>query len=218
MEHSVKENTSHGLKKFIINGQNSDFGRYPYHALLMHETGKGYCGGTLIAPDVILTAAHCEIPVWVGVGRHFRHTYSDGDELHRILYSYRHPYFFQQTFDFDLILLKLRDTSAKPPIRLNDDPKLPDVSQGSAQNVVTVAGFGKTHHGYAADTIQEVNLNMISNDVCEESRDPYSNVLDFQIGYEGLIFDNMFCLADLSESGKDACSGKLFDVMVEKKN
>ena len=43
----------------IIGGQNAIRGRYPYIVTLVDSTGTLYCGGTLIAPDVVLTASHC---------------------------------------------------------------------------------------------------------------------------------------------------------------
>eukprot|EP00547_Thalassionema_nitzschioides_P003168 CAMPEP_0194211888 /NCGR_PEP_ID=MMETSP0156-20130528/11295_1 /TAXON_ID=33649 /ORGANISM="Thalassionema nitzschioides, Strain L26-B" /LENGTH=899 /DNA_ID=CAMNT_0038939575 /DNA_START=94 /DNA_END=2790 /DNA_ORIENTATION=+ len=53
--------TSNNAASKIIDGTNSDQGRYPYMVALRQTKGRRYvvCAGTLIAPDIVLTAAHC---------------------------------------------------------------------------------------------------------------------------------------------------------------
>jgi secreted trypsin-like serine protease len=41
----------------LFGGENATAGRYPYFVRLV---GAGQCGGALIAPDIVVTAAHCE--------------------------------------------------------------------------------------------------------------------------------------------------------------
>jgi hypothetical protein len=45
-------------EKRVVGGQIAVANRYPYYACLKGEKGIS-CGGTLIAPDIVLTAAHC---------------------------------------------------------------------------------------------------------------------------------------------------------------
>ena len=206
-----EDDTITGLKTYIINGNDSSLGRYPYQVLLMREKGEFYCGGTLIAPDIVLTAAHCAVPARVEVGRHARNDNNDDFESHEILFSYRHPRYGKKSFEFDMQLLKLSKPSHNKPIRLNGNENLPNVIQGADQSLVTVMGFGKTKYGgSSANTLQEVDLNVISNEVCDQSRDSNSKRRDYQNGYEGKIFNDMLCLGDLNNSGKDSCAGKLF--------
>ena len=195
-----------GLQTYIVNGNDSSGGRYPYQAMLFRETGPNArfgCGGSLIAPDIVLSAAHCGIPKQVEIGRDSRVEDNGNFDRRDVLYSYRHPRNDKQSYAYDLLLLKLSAPSTKRPIRLNDNPALPIVNQ-----LVTVTGFGKlAYNGVPSITLQEVELNAMSNDVCSMSKDLNSKREDFQQGYEGLIQDNMLCLNDLSGSKKDACSG-----------
>jgi secreted trypsin-like serine protease len=43
----------------IINGDDAKKNRYPYYVSLLDIEGRHRCGGSLIAPDIVLSAAHC---------------------------------------------------------------------------------------------------------------------------------------------------------------
>lgn len=63
----------------LTNGNKADVGEFPFQAALGYKSENGYdidfnCGGSLIADDIILTAAHCvnkkfDQPVMVRLGR-----------------------------------------------------------------------------------------------------------------------------------------------------
>jgi len=43
----------------IIKGRKAAEGRFPYFVSLINKKGAHRCGGVLIAPDMVLTAASC---------------------------------------------------------------------------------------------------------------------------------------------------------------
>jgi hypothetical protein len=43
----------------IVGGEKAPKGRYPYMVALVDRGMKLVCGGSLIAPNVVLTASHC---------------------------------------------------------------------------------------------------------------------------------------------------------------
>jgi hypothetical protein len=56
----------------IISGEDAKENEYPYIVSLRSSfTGNHMCGGTLIAPDIVLTAAHCDgaKSIWAGLYR-----------------------------------------------------------------------------------------------------------------------------------------------------
>ena len=52
----------------VVGGVDAPRGRYPYIAGLFDGNFGPFCGGTLIAPNVVLSAAHCGSPSRVSIG------------------------------------------------------------------------------------------------------------------------------------------------------
>ena len=153
------------------------------------------CGGTLIHPDIVLSAAHCNADpffrtVWIG-----SHNYQEG--LTRTIVSRKsHPNYDMYSSDYDYILLKLDEpVDDITPVRLSqseeDDPEDGDP--------LTVIGFGVVDEWdfYDSQTLQEVTVNTIPHQQCHEQ---------YLYGWPSVNKVTMLC-AGTEEGGKDTCIG-----------
>ncbi|KAL7463693.1 hypothetical protein ACHAXS_004052 [Conticribra weissflogii] len=163
----------------IIGGDAAAMGRYSYAVSLQDDIGH-FCGGSLITPDVVLSAAHCAGPDFeVVIGRHDLE--SSHGEVIQVISEVRHPNYDESTTnnDFHLIFLENPVSISYKLVNLNSNSAVPSVKQP-----VTVMGWGDT---VAADDVQElspilkdVEVNVISNE------------------------DHMMCARDI---GEDSCQG-----------
>eukprot|EP00579_Thalassiosira_antarctica_P013834 CAMPEP_0201927860 /NCGR_PEP_ID=MMETSP0903-20130614/19621_1 /ASSEMBLY_ACC=CAM_ASM_000552 /TAXON_ID=420261 /ORGANISM="Thalassiosira antarctica, Strain CCMP982" /LENGTH=718 /DNA_ID=CAMNT_0048466159 /DNA_START=16 /DNA_END=2172 /DNA_ORIENTATION=- len=184
----------------IINGIPTPSNRYSYAVSLIDtDTDEHICGGTLIAPDIILTAGHCSTYFdSIHVGRHDRINQAEGFG-HLIVEEHRaHPDYGNVIMN-DFALAKLYGTSSVTPVKISNRKNHPVVGEA-----LTVMGWGVTQQGEsstASDVLRSVDVNSLSNAVCEGSQGEYQGET---VSYAGYIRDNMMCAWS---SDKDACQG-----------
>ena len=191
-------------KKRIIGGHDAPRGRYEYIVSLQAESGKHTCGGTLIAPDIVLSAAHCYGSFTrVSIGLH-NFSIDRSYEIYSVTTDIPHPK-YQYSEDntdvsYDFLLIKLSQPVAKfDPVRLNRKKSIPQ----KKGDPLVVMGWGTidTDGTIMSPHLQEVVLKYLPNDTCKTSRGWIDGVL---YSYASFVQDSMLCAWD---EGKDACVG-----------
>lgn len=132
----------------IVNGNDAAEGRFDYQALLGVVSGESFrfhCSGTLIAPDIILTAAHCLTDsIGAQMGRHNRNDLSEIYIQKTPKEILRHPsHNFPKQDSHDIALLFFNSTfDGYPTVKLNRPPegRIPTEEQ-----TLTVTGWGALH-------------------------------------------------------------------------
>ncbi|POI34745.1 hypothetical protein CIB84_001504, partial [Bambusicola thoracicus] len=98
----------------IIGGANSVEGEWPWQASLQVR-GRHICGGTLIADRWVVSAAHCfqderlaSPSVWtIYLGKYFQNTTSHTEVSFKVIRLFLHPYYEEDSHDYDVALLQL---------------------------------------------------------------------------------------------------------------
>ena len=231
----------------IINPSSSSTIRYPYLASLTYFGGAHICGGSLIAHDIILTAAHCAgYTSSIELGRTDMTTPFNKDRHERIdvAYEIKHPLWDATTVDNDFMILKLVRASVMnyTLISLNTDPNIPNdeatttttVQQQSAPTM-TIMGFGDTNSdpniNEPSNILLEVEIEYIPSDICKSIRGENIKDSGVIIDYSNKITPNMMCAMDKDDTttttggdddennivNEDSCTGDSGGPMIIKK-
>jgi hypothetical protein len=196
----------------IVGGQEADPGEWPWQVALVRtgmDPGNGqFCGGTLIARDWVLTAAHCvdsNAPATRDVvsGIHDLVTPDPNFQRRGVAEVIIHPGWDPGPNDNDVALLRLASPIDARP---GSGTTLPIAfAPRAASNIGDLAGVMTTVTGWgnrAANppggsdfpaALHEVEVPVITNAACNTA-------------YGGSITDNMLC-AGFDTGGKDSCQG-----------
>jgi trypsin len=182
----------------VIGGYETPRGAYPFFV-----QGDG-CGGSLVAPDVVLTAAHCNgyFVKSVIVGSNEYDFVSRGAERRFILSEMVvHPEFDSGSMEHDLGLFKIEAVTSPSliPVQLNEDSTNPEDDQ-----MLTVVGFGLTSlddflYGETPEVLMEGQIPAMSAEQCDALLREYA-------GLDVVEESTMFC-AGYELGGVDSCYG-----------
>ena len=172
---------------------------YP-HIAAMHLDGTFRCGASLVAPDTVLTAAHCVLDegrplpaerLSFVLGRH--RLSGTGGETILVTETLPHEQYVNG-FGPDVALVRLARPSAQTPVPIASQP-----SAWAPGTSATVIGWGvSSPYGFSggtADDLQEVRITVQADDDC-----------DFLSQTGKMDRATELCAGEMT-GGKDACQG-----------
>ncbi|OLR91508.1 S1 family peptidase [Actinokineospora bangkokensis] len=134
-----------GATARVVGGQRVSIEQHPYVVFLASTDGFQFCGGTLVAPSKVVTAAHCAVAypaeqVRVVSGREDK--YSPRGTVSRIAAEWVHPGYTDVSQGDDIAVLTLDEQLPYAPLPLATDP-----ATYAPGTPATVLGWGRTTEG-----------------------------------------------------------------------
>lgn len=183
-----------GAQPLIVGGSEESVAEHPYVVYLADHTGHQYCGGSLIAQDTVVTAAHCVAEadtedLQVVAGR--QETGTDDGTAREVQRVWIPEQYRSVREGADIAVLTLRRPVDYPGV---DIATAGDESLYRPGTTARIYGWGRTSEdGEKPGSLHGAEVPLIADNECAEIYD------DFDPG-------QMVC-AGYPEGGTDACQG-----------
>lgn len=179
---------------YIVGGTEADVQQYPFVVYLAQPDGFQFCGGSLVSPTKVLTAAHCTKgqtadQMNVVSGRTVKS--SQEGTVTKVTNIWIHPNYVDADKGNDVSVLTLeKPVQDAKPIELGkaDDPGYkPDTK-------ATILGWGNTSEGgEASDHLMKAEVPISTDDYCKKAYNTYDPKAMVCAGYP--------------KGGTDTCQG-----------
>lgn len=208
---------------FIVRGQKAETGEWPWQVRMLKDIDdrRGFCGGSLIAPQWVLTAAHCTFGPLGAIG--YGSTKRSDLTVVAVAAMFRHPDYPRGAKKADIALLKLAEPIANAPM-----VAIADAGSDGQLNVegthVTVTGWGAQIEGKPdaatlalideLDEPENLQAAMSVEEIAvpEDLREVEVDVLNFEgcrdvYATEGMKVSDTEICAGRQGTGRDSCYG-----------
>ncbi|NXE38733.1 PROC protein, partial [Ptilorrhoa leucosticta] len=184
----------------LIDGTVGRRGGSPWQIMLQNTEGKFLCGGVLIHPAWVLTAAHCleeQKGFRVKLGK-FRFRPEADEQTIWVDKWVTHENYTKKTSDNDIAMLHLAEhvmyyKYALPICLPTRNLAEQELTRSGKQVVVTGWGSTSEHNNSYAASLRYIEISIVPRNECTQA-------MSFHIS------DNMLCAGSLGDR-KDSCSG-----------
>jgi secreted trypsin-like serine protease len=211
--HARRPNSETPLFRLLIsNGSNAQFQASPYVCSIRHRaTGRHFCGGVLLGPRNVLTAAYCVSPialninpeVWCGDIQDINNVSRGAVDAVRAVKTTIHECYDPRRYLHDIAVLEL-NTSVLHGKPIENIIKVEEFENLKNGDELMGLGWGKTETTLPK-VLQQAVLPFIPHPTCNTA-EIYNNTVDT---------GSMFC-AGYFGGGSDACAGDSGGPLVQK--